>query len=168
MRFRPDEYAVCNVEAETAAYVDQKVIAALEIGAAGETAGEEWCVKPEALRTDPALQFGLCSLAQRGTIYRVEIVEDRPVRVEEDIHVLVATPCHFPADSEILLVKKEVAAECRVPSTPNALRSMIIEIGKGIGGRLACHSSHPESQIKLLPVDYGTAEYKQAKGRHQE
>ena len=102
---RPDEDGVGHIKAESAAHVGEKVVAADEVLAAKCGTGEKWLVKTKAFQTDAGLQFGLGSLAQRRTVDRIEIVQNRAVRIEEDIHVLMATPCHFTADAKIFLDK---------------------------------------------------------------
>jgi len=167
MRFRPDKYAVRHVEAETSANVSQKVIAALEIRAASETAGEKWLIKTQALNANPTLQFRLRSFAQWRSKHRIEVIENRPVRIEKNVHVLVTAPCHFPAHAEILLDEKEIAAESGVSTAPDALRSVVVEIGKRVRRGLACDCAHAKSQIELLSVCSSGTEDNQASGRNQ-
>ena len=102
---RPDEDGVGHIKAESAANVGEKVVTTLKIRTTNKVAGEKWLVKPKAFQTDTGLQFGLSSLAQRRAVDRIEIVQNWAVRIEEDIHVLMATPCHFTADAKIFLDK---------------------------------------------------------------
>lgn len=103
MCFRPDKNAVGHVKTDAAAKVHQEMVAALEIRAAGKRAGEEWLVKAEAFQPDPTLQIRLSLLSQRRTVHCVEIIKDRPIWVEEDVHILMGSPRYFSANTEILL-----------------------------------------------------------------
>lgn len=151
MRFRPDKDTVRHVETQSSAHVRQKVVAALEIGAPGETARKKRLVKPEALNPDPALQFRLRPFAHGRSKHGVEIVQNRPVWVEKNIYVLMATPGDFSSDSEVFFNKEEIAAERGITAPADALRS-VVRTRKPVRGGLPRNRTHAESQIKLLCV----------------
>ena len=151
MRFRADKNAVGHIEAESAAYVGKEVVAALEIGTPGKVAGEKWLIKAEALNPNSALQIRLHPLAQRRTEDSIEIIQNRPVRIEKDIYILVAAPGHFSADPEIFLDEEKVTTESRIPAAADALRS-VVRTRDRIGSRLPGYGTHAEGEIKLLSV----------------
>src|SRR5215467_6930697 len=147
VRFRPQENVAGNVQTNAAAKMSQEVVAALEIGATREAAGDKWRVEAEALAADPRLKLGLHVLADRRSPDRVEIVKDRPVRREEDVHVLVGSPRDLAADAEIFLEEEKVSAERRITAAADALRRVA---GAGIGSWRSGDRPVTESYVKLL------------------
>lgn len=167
MGLRPDEDGIGHVKAESASHVDQEVIAALKVRTAHKIAGEEWLVETEAFKADSALQFRLCPLAERRTIDRIEIVENRAVGIEKDVHVLMTAPCHLAPYSEILFDKEEITAERRITTAADALWSVVLYVVEGIRRRLSSHRAHAKRQIKLLSVRCANAQQNQTKSRTQ-
>jgi len=125
VRFRPNEDAVGYVKTKSATNVHEKMVAALEVSAAGKRAGEEWLIKTEALQPDATLQICLNLLSQGWTIHGVEIIKDRPVGVEENVHILMGPPRYFSANAEVFFDKQEVAAKSWIAATTNALWSVV-------------------------------------------
>ena len=161
--FRPDEYAVGHVKPNPAANVHQKMIAALEIGAAGKGAGEERLIKAEAFQPDATLQIRLSLLSERRTIHGVEIVKDRPVRVEEDVYVLMGSPRYFSTNAEILLDEEKIPAEGWITAATDVLRGVSGKISR-VRRRFACDRAITEGQIKLLGESRAPAQQNQTKG----
>ena len=169
MGLRPDENGIGHVKAESASHVDQEVIAADEVRASAERTAivKKWLVKSETFQTDSALQFRLCPLAERRAIDRVEIVEDRTVGVEKNVHVLMGTPGHLRAYPKVFLIEKEITAERRITTAADALWSVVLYVVEVIRRRLSSHRAHAKCQIKLLSVRCAYAQQNQTKGRTQ-
>lgn len=167
MGLRPDENGVRHIKPEPAADVHEEMVTALKIRTANKVAGEERLVKTKAFQTDPSLQIRLRLFAKRRPIDCVEIVENRAVRIEKDIDVLMTTPGHFATDSEVLLDKKKITAERWITTAANALWSVVLYVVEGIRRRLSHHRAHAKSQIKLLSVRRANTRQNQTKGRTQ-
>jgi hypothetical protein len=111
---------------------------------------EKGLVEAQTLKTNSPLQIKLCFFAQLRAVYSIEIVENWTEGLEEDIQVLVSTPCHFRADAEILLEKK-ITAKRGIPAAAYAL-ILMVNATITICWRIAAYGAIPESQIHLLSV----------------
>lgn len=137
MGFGSDENGVGHVKAESASYVDQEVIAALKVRTANKVTGEKWLVETETLQADSSLQVRLRFLPQWRAINGIEIVKNGAIRIEKDINVLVAAPCHLATYSEIFFDEKKITAERRITTAADALWSVVLYVVEGIRRRLS-------------------------------
>lgn len=133
--FRTDENAGGNIESQPRPGVEQKVVAALKIRTSSckwiVTTGNEWRIEAYALCAYSSFEFHLRSLAQRRSVNGIEVVENRPVGIEKDVHVLTAAPGHVATYAEVLLPEQKIAAERGIGPSADALRS-VVRIVKGI------------------------------------
>jgi hypothetical protein len=165
VRFGTEKDGAGDVETNAAAKVSQKMVAALEIGAADETAGYKWRIEAEALAADPRLELGLRVLAQRRRPHGVEVVEDGPVGREENVRVLVGPPGNLAADPEILFEEEKISAEGRITAAADGLRSVA---GRGVGCRGPSDRSVAEGHVKLLRAGNVRDDKEHAKGHNKQ
>ena len=137
MGFGSDENGVGHIKANSASHVDQEVIAALKVGTTHKVTGEKWLVETEAFQTNSPLQFRLSPLAEWRAIDRIEIVKNGAIRIEKDINVLVAAPCHLATYSEIFFDEKKITAERRITTASDALWSVVLYVVEGVRRRLS-------------------------------
>lgn len=150
MRLRPDKDAVGHVKTDAAANVHKEMVAAHKVRATSKaTAGEEWLVKAEAFQPDATLQICLNFFPQGRTIHSVEIIKDRPVWVEEDVHILMGSPRHFCANAEILLDEEKIPAERWITAAADVLRGVRGRISR-VRRRFSCDRAIAKGQVKLL------------------
>ncbi len=150
MSFGAYKDVVGHIEANSAGYVRQEMVAAIEIGAPAEiTAGKKRLIKAQTLKTNSALEIQLCPLPQLRSINSVEIIKNWTVWLKEVVNVLVGPPGDFRTYSEILLEQK-VAAERRISTAADALILVVDAIS--IAGRCAGYGAISKSQIHLLSM----------------
>ena len=130
MHLRRNVDGTHGIVANTASKMPKEMMAAGEIRTAEAGAVKEGLIKTDALNSDSGFQISLGFLADRRSIDRVEIVEQRTKRLKGSIHTLACAPRNLSSGSKILLEKKKIAFECQVCSTSHILRS---EIRAGTG-----------------------------------
>src|SRR5258707_1897021 len=143
--------------------MSHEMVAALVILASGKPAGEKRLIERKPLGADSPLQLSLRLLSQRRSKHGIDIVENRTVGLEEQIHVLMGSVSGFSADTEVLMEEKEVSAEDWVSAAANALRG---ETSRGFGRRGSSDCADAKSQIKLLGVGSACCYKEHAKGRN--
>ena len=122
MRLWTYEDAPVHIQPKAASEVPQEMIAALEIRTSEKITGENRRIETKALRADSSLQLGLRVLSQRRSKHGIEIVKNRAVGLEEQIHVLMSAVSDFTAHTEVFFEEEEVPAEARVGAAANGLR----------------------------------------------
>jgi hypothetical protein len=144
--------------------MSEEMVAALKVGATGKVAREEWLVKSKTLQAYATLQLSLCSLAEWGSQHSIEVIKDGTIWVKKDVYVLVTAPGDFSSSTEVLLVKKKIAAERRISTSTDALWR-VVPTGQGVCGRLPSHGTDAKCDVKLLSECCAPAQQKHRKGR---
>jgi len=166
MSFGADKDVVGHIQANSAAYVSEEMVAAVEISAAERRALKERLVEAQTLKSNSALKIQLCPLPQLRSINGIEVEKNRTVGLKELVDILMGPPCDFRAYSEILLEQK-VAAERRISAAADALILMVDAIS--IACRIAGYGAVPKSQIHLLSMGCaGSNKNKKTKSRDYE
>lgn len=143
MSFGANEDVIGHIEADSGAYVSQKVVAAGVVSATECGALKERLVEPETLKSDSTLKIELCPLSQRRSIDGAEVIKNGTVGLKEDVNILVGPPGGFRAYSEILMEQK-IAAECRISTAADGL-ILVVESTIAIACRIAGDGAITES-----------------------
>jgi len=124
---------------------------------------EKRLVEPQTLKPDSTLEIELRSLAQLRAVHGIEVIEDWTIGLKKDVHVLVGTPRHLRAHTEVLLEKK-VAAKRGITTAADAL-ILVVKTTVTIACGLAAYGTIPKSKIHLLGVGCTSSNKKKTKSR---
>ncbi len=118
MRLGADENVAPNVVADTAANVDQEVVAAAIAGAKIHAiAGRLISIKAGALPTDARHQISSDLLTQTGLVDAIEVEEDRAIRLTKSSEVTLSTSPRGVESNTETLVKDYVGADVGVQTS---------------------------------------------------
>ena len=118
MRLRADEHVSPNVVADTAANVDQEVVAAAIAGAKVDAvAGWLISVKTRALPAYAGHQIGSDLFTQAGLVDAIEVEQDRAIRLTKSSEVALAASPRSVEAKPNALVKDHIRADVGIKAT---------------------------------------------------